>query len=172
MVVANVYIGMVHYFLSINFCSYFATYVGRSRHTVVCQRPRQTCGTQVCYERNVPLIHHFQYLLYIYIYITTGQISICKFEENLISSLQDTVQQVIFPMCKFSRISRMSSQLGKIYSGLLQKVRLGVAIGMSTTTAYVQITYERLSLIWMSQGPVSSKTLQSIQLQLLTRNLT
>ena len=38
---------------------------------------------------------------------------------------------------------------------------------------YVQIAYERLSLIsWMPWGPVSSKTLQSIQLQLLTPNLT
>ena len=34
----------------------------RSRHTVVCQRPRKTCSTQVCYLQE-PLSHRFQHLI-------------------------------------------------------------------------------------------------------------
>ena len=32
------------------------------RHTVVCQRPRKSCGTQVSYLQE-PLSHHFQHLI-------------------------------------------------------------------------------------------------------------
>ena len=68
-----------------------------SRHTVVCQRPRKSCGTQVSYLQE-PLSHHFQHVISS---ITTGPISIkctyfmpsiyttlhTKFEENRLSSL-------------------------------------------------------------------------------------
>ena len=33
-----------------------------SRHTVVCQRPRKSCGTQVSYLQE-PLSHHFQHII-------------------------------------------------------------------------------------------------------------
>ena len=34
----------------------------KSRHTVMCQQPRKTCGTQVCYLQEL-LSHHFQHLI-------------------------------------------------------------------------------------------------------------
>ena len=53
-----------------------------------------------------------------------------------------------FQRCKFSRISRMGSLLGKIYSGLLHEVRLWVAIAEIGTDAIMsmQMAYKHLSL--------------------------
>ena len=42
--------------------TYIYSYIHTSRHTVVCQRPRKPCGTQVCYLQE-PLTHCFQPLI-------------------------------------------------------------------------------------------------------------
>ena len=42
-----------------------------------------------------------------------------------------------FPRCKFSRISRMSSQLGKIYAGLLIRFNYGFNVAIAIMVLYV-----------------------------------
>ena len=76
----------------------------------MCQRPRKTCGTQVCYLQEL-LSHHFNtsylynycsnfykiYIFYAPIYTTLHN----KFEENRISSLEDMCTSNFLPIFFF-----------------------------------------------------------------------
>ena len=97
-------------------------WISKHQDKVVCQQPRMTCGTQVCYLQE-PLNPRFQPL--ICISTTTGQnctyfkpsiytTSHTKLEDNLFSSLQDLFLKIAQFSSHFSSSHHFRKQILKI----------------------------------------------------------